>query len=148
MRLDRLRNAEISKRNRERLRNPTAFPSVPTGNPWSGFMCNRRYRGECWELLKDGKSNMRRLSTELLTHYDLKTICPMKFCVAVSKHQLWSEGKLSIESVSAMPLSPSITTCCTGIARSSIMILCSLLLSKCFLSMGHFVATSFALECG
>ncbi|MCJ1292689.1 hypothetical protein MMC34_004242 [Xylographa carneopallida] len=31
MRLDRIRNAEISKRNRERLKNPTAFPSVPSG---------------------------------------------------------------------------------------------------------------------
>ncbi|KAK0514481.1 hypothetical protein JMJ35_003098 [Cladonia borealis] len=32
-RLDRKRNAEIAKRNQERLRNPTLFPSVPTGNP-------------------------------------------------------------------------------------------------------------------
>ncbi|MCJ1283845.1 hypothetical protein MMC26_003176 [Xylographa opegraphella] len=31
MRLDRIRNAEISKRNRERLKNPSAFPSVPSG---------------------------------------------------------------------------------------------------------------------
>ena len=33
MRLDRLRNAELARRNRERLGNPTAFPSVPSGNP-------------------------------------------------------------------------------------------------------------------
>ncbi|MCJ1244337.1 hypothetical protein MMC30_001535 [Trapelia coarctata] len=33
MRLDRIRNAEISKRNRERLKNPSAFPSVPSGDP-------------------------------------------------------------------------------------------------------------------
>ncbi|OCK75516.1 DUF1742-domain-containing protein [Lepidopterella palustris CBS 459.81] len=32
MRLDRIRNAEIAKRNRERLRNPTNFPSVPSGD--------------------------------------------------------------------------------------------------------------------
>ncbi|TID15610.1 DUF1742-domain-containing protein [Venturia nashicola] len=31
-RLDRIKNAEIAKRNRERLKNPTTFPSVPTGN--------------------------------------------------------------------------------------------------------------------
>ncbi|KAI4132036.1 MAG: hypothetical protein LQ347_002713 [Umbilicaria vellea] len=29
MRLDRIRNSEIAKRNRERLKNPTVFPSVP-----------------------------------------------------------------------------------------------------------------------
>ncbi|KAI9806196.1 MAG: hypothetical protein M1825_006311 [Sarcosagium campestre] len=29
MRLDRIRNAEITRRNRERLKSPTAFPSVP-----------------------------------------------------------------------------------------------------------------------
>lgn len=33
MRLDRIRNAEIAKRNRERLKNPNLFPSVPSGNP-------------------------------------------------------------------------------------------------------------------
>ncbi|MCJ1475219.1 hypothetical protein MMC13_003880 [Lambiella insularis] len=32
MRIDRIRNAEISKRNRERLKNPAAFPSVPSGD--------------------------------------------------------------------------------------------------------------------
>ncbi|KAI9845372.1 MAG: hypothetical protein M1838_001772 [Thelocarpon superellum] len=32
MRIDRIRNAEIAKRNRERLRNPTTFPSVPNGD--------------------------------------------------------------------------------------------------------------------
>lgn len=32
-RLDRLRNAEIAKRNQERMRNPTLFPNVPTGVP-------------------------------------------------------------------------------------------------------------------
>ncbi|MCJ1412546.1 hypothetical protein MMC19_006641 [Ptychographa xylographoides] len=32
MRLDRIRNAEISKRNRERLKNPSVFPSVPSGD--------------------------------------------------------------------------------------------------------------------
>ena len=31
MRLDRIRNAEIAKRNRERLKNPSVFPSVPAG---------------------------------------------------------------------------------------------------------------------
>ncbi|MCJ1229944.1 hypothetical protein MMC12_006615 [Toensbergia leucococca] len=30
-RLDRIRNAEMAKRNRERAKNPTVFPSVPTG---------------------------------------------------------------------------------------------------------------------
>ncbi|ORX98536.1 VPS4-associated protein 1 [Clohesyomyces aquaticus] len=33
MRLDRIRNAEIAKRNRERLKNPASFPSVPSGDP-------------------------------------------------------------------------------------------------------------------
>lgn len=33
MRLDKLRNAEIAKRNRERLNDPKNFPSVPSGNP-------------------------------------------------------------------------------------------------------------------
>ncbi|KAJ5811102.1 hypothetical protein N7447_010618 [Penicillium robsamsonii] len=33
MRIDRLRNIEIAKRNQERLRQPTLFPSVPSGNP-------------------------------------------------------------------------------------------------------------------
>lgn len=33
MRLEKMRNAEAAKRNRERLRNPSLFPSVPTGNP-------------------------------------------------------------------------------------------------------------------
>ncbi len=32
-RLDRLRNLEVAKRNRERLKNPVLFPSVPNGNP-------------------------------------------------------------------------------------------------------------------
>ncbi|KAI9731750.1 MAG: hypothetical protein M1834_004539 [Cirrosporium novae-zelandiae] len=32
MRLDRIKNAELAKRNRERLRNPTLFPSVPKGD--------------------------------------------------------------------------------------------------------------------
>ncbi|KAI9815033.1 MAG: hypothetical protein M1827_002876 [Pycnora praestabilis] len=31
-RIDRLRNAEIVKRNRERLKSPTAFPTVPMGD--------------------------------------------------------------------------------------------------------------------
>ncbi|KAF6224019.1 hypothetical protein HO133_010593 [Letharia lupina] len=31
-RLDRIRNAELAKRNRERLKSPTLFPSVPAGN--------------------------------------------------------------------------------------------------------------------
>ncbi|KAI4242249.1 MAG: hypothetical protein L6R40_004120 [Gallowayella cf. fulva] len=31
-RLDRIRNAEIAKRNRERLQNPNLFPSVPSGD--------------------------------------------------------------------------------------------------------------------
>ena len=33
MRLDKLRNAEIARRNRERLSNPANFPSPPSGNP-------------------------------------------------------------------------------------------------------------------
>ncbi|KAF2199687.1 DUF1742-domain-containing protein [Delitschia confertaspora ATCC 74209] len=33
MRVDRIRNAEIAKRNRERLKNPSLFPSVPSGDP-------------------------------------------------------------------------------------------------------------------
>ncbi len=33
MRLDKLRNAEIAKRNRERLQNPANFPSVPKNLP-------------------------------------------------------------------------------------------------------------------
>ncbi|KAL1597360.1 hypothetical protein SLS59_007389 [Nothophoma quercina] len=33
MRLDKLRNAEIAKRNRERLQNPSFFPSVPKDLP-------------------------------------------------------------------------------------------------------------------
>ncbi|KAJ5373375.1 hypothetical protein N7517_005381 [Penicillium concentricum] len=33
MRIDRLRNIEIAKRNQERLRQPSLFPSVPSGNP-------------------------------------------------------------------------------------------------------------------
>ncbi|MCJ1369473.1 hypothetical protein MMC20_000684 [Loxospora ochrophaea] len=32
MRLDRIRNAEIAKRNRDRLKNPTTFPSAPAGD--------------------------------------------------------------------------------------------------------------------
>ncbi|KAL2002368.1 hypothetical protein VTN02DRAFT_75 [Thermoascus thermophilus] len=32
-RIDRLHNIEIAKRNRERLRDPSFFPSAPTGNP-------------------------------------------------------------------------------------------------------------------
>ncbi|OOF97806.1 hypothetical protein ASPCADRAFT_205066 [Aspergillus carbonarius ITEM 5010] len=31
MRLDRMRNAEVAKRNRQRLQDPSLFPSVPTG---------------------------------------------------------------------------------------------------------------------
>ncbi|PWY93709.1 DUF1742-domain-containing protein [Aspergillus sclerotioniger CBS 115572] len=31
MRIDRMRNAEIAKRNRQRLQDPSLFPSVPTG---------------------------------------------------------------------------------------------------------------------
>ncbi|KAF2462526.1 DUF1742-domain-containing protein [Lindgomyces ingoldianus] len=33
MRVDRIHNAEVAKRNRERLKNPANFPSVPSGNP-------------------------------------------------------------------------------------------------------------------
>ncbi|KAJ5747785.1 uncharacterized protein N7511_009481 [Penicillium nucicola] len=33
MRIDRLRNIELGKRNQERLKNPSLFPSVPSGNP-------------------------------------------------------------------------------------------------------------------
>lgn len=33
MRLEKMRNAEAAKRNRERMRNPSLFPSVPSGNP-------------------------------------------------------------------------------------------------------------------
>ncbi|KAF2745572.1 DUF1742-domain-containing protein [Sporormia fimetaria CBS 119925] len=33
MRLDRIRNAELAKRNRERISNPSLFPSVPTNDP-------------------------------------------------------------------------------------------------------------------
>ncbi|KAJ9243750.1 hypothetical protein DTO169E5_2379 [Paecilomyces variotii] len=33
MRVDRLRNIELAKRNRERLKDPALFPSVPTGEP-------------------------------------------------------------------------------------------------------------------
>ncbi|KAF2004930.1 DUF1742-domain-containing protein [Amniculicola lignicola CBS 123094] len=33
MRVDKLRNAEIARRNRERMKNPSLFPSVPSGNP-------------------------------------------------------------------------------------------------------------------
>ncbi|KAJ5474594.1 Protein of unknown function DUF1742fungi [Penicillium sp. IBT 31633x] len=33
MRIDRLRNIEMAKRNQERLRTPSLFPSVPSGNP-------------------------------------------------------------------------------------------------------------------
>ena len=32
-RLDRIRNAEYARRNQERMRNPSLFPSVPSGNP-------------------------------------------------------------------------------------------------------------------
>lgn len=32
-RIDRIRNAEAAKRNRERIKNPSTFPTVPTGNP-------------------------------------------------------------------------------------------------------------------
>ena len=31
MRVDRLRNIEVAKRNRERLKDPSLFPSVPSG---------------------------------------------------------------------------------------------------------------------
>lgn len=33
MRLDKIRNTEIAKRNRERLQNPANFPSVPKNLP-------------------------------------------------------------------------------------------------------------------
>lgn len=33
MRLEKLRNAEVAKRNRDRFKNPNLFPSVPSGNP-------------------------------------------------------------------------------------------------------------------
>ncbi|KAJ5931536.1 hypothetical protein N7516_006025 [Penicillium verrucosum] len=33
MRIDRLRNIEMAKRHQERLRQPSLFPSVPSGNP-------------------------------------------------------------------------------------------------------------------
>ncbi|KAJ5214388.1 hypothetical protein N7449_001557 [Penicillium cf. viridicatum] len=33
MRIDRLRNIEMAKRNQERSRQPSLFPSVPSGNP-------------------------------------------------------------------------------------------------------------------
>ncbi|CAG7991800.1 unnamed protein product [Penicillium salamii] len=33
MRIDRLRNIEMAKRNSERMKNPSLFPSVPSGNP-------------------------------------------------------------------------------------------------------------------
>ncbi|CAG7930895.1 unnamed protein product [Penicillium olsonii] len=33
MRIDRLRNIEMAKRNQERMKNPSLFPSVPSGNP-------------------------------------------------------------------------------------------------------------------
>ena len=32
-RLDKIRNAELAKRNRERIKNPNSFPSAPTGDP-------------------------------------------------------------------------------------------------------------------
>jgi hypothetical protein len=32
MRIDKIRNAEIAKRNRERLKDPSLFPSAPTGD--------------------------------------------------------------------------------------------------------------------
>jgi hypothetical protein len=32
-RLDRIRNAEVAKRNRERIKNPSTFPTVPSGDP-------------------------------------------------------------------------------------------------------------------
>lgn len=31
-RLEKLRNVEMARRNRERLKNPSAFPSVPSGD--------------------------------------------------------------------------------------------------------------------
>lgn len=31
MRIDRLRNIEMAKRNRQRLQDPSLFPSVPSG---------------------------------------------------------------------------------------------------------------------
>lgn len=34
MRVDRLRNIEIARRNRERLKDPSFFPSVPNKTPW------------------------------------------------------------------------------------------------------------------
>ncbi|KAF2013800.1 DUF1742-domain-containing protein [Aaosphaeria arxii CBS 175.79] len=36
MRIDKIKNAEIAKRNRERMKNPSFFPSVPSGDPSSG----------------------------------------------------------------------------------------------------------------
>lgn len=36
MRIDRIRNAEVAKRNREKWNNPSLFPSVPKGDPGSG----------------------------------------------------------------------------------------------------------------
>ncbi|KAJ5342023.1 hypothetical protein N7541_011147 [Penicillium brevicompactum] len=33
MRIERLRSIEMAKRNQERMKNPSLFPSVPTGNP-------------------------------------------------------------------------------------------------------------------
>lgn len=35
MRIDRLRNIEIARRNRDRLRDPSSFPSVPTKQLWA-----------------------------------------------------------------------------------------------------------------
>ena len=34
MRIDRIRNMEIAKRNRDRLRDPMSFPSTPKGDVW------------------------------------------------------------------------------------------------------------------
>ena len=33
MRVERIRNAEMARRNRERLSNPASFPTVPSGDP-------------------------------------------------------------------------------------------------------------------
>lgn len=33
MRIEKMRNAEMAKRSRDRMRNPSLFPSVPSGNP-------------------------------------------------------------------------------------------------------------------
>lgn len=39
MRINRLRNIEMAKRNAERLKNPASFPSVPKGDLWAVELC-------------------------------------------------------------------------------------------------------------